>query len=268
MTQQIDPCATMRNNLIAAALGLQRCTKIAANIVPLPGTDRFIAIGTPAEVARLLEIAPAGGPIIGQGGPAELGRALASWIAPNIEAARRAAGCTPRVDALMAKWEDDGAARGSAFIELRDLARELEWAARPAPAAQAVEARRLLERAHRVLSCAAIVQIGDGEKTWEGIGKYLAAPVAAAAQADDAKDAVRYRKLRDAGKVPAGVWHALEQGDGLDWAMDCWIADTSPVPFCEPCKAGRYSECLYVIPCTPPMPATAERDQSEGGHHD
>jgi len=59
MTQQIDPCATMRNNLIAAALGLQRCTKIAANIVPLPGTDRFIAIGTPAEVARLLEIAPA-----------------------------------------------------------------------------------------------------------------------------------------------------------------------------------------------------------------
>jgi hypothetical protein len=33
---------------------------------------------------------------------------------------------TPRVDALMQKWDDDGATRGSAFCELRDLARELE----------------------------------------------------------------------------------------------------------------------------------------------
>jgi len=33
---------------------------------------------------------------------------------------------TPRVDALMDKWGDDGATRGAAFIELRDLARELE----------------------------------------------------------------------------------------------------------------------------------------------
>lgn len=33
---------------------------------------------------------------------------------------------TPRVDELMAKWDDDGATRGPAFIELRDLARELE----------------------------------------------------------------------------------------------------------------------------------------------
>jgi hypothetical protein len=33
---------------------------------------------------------------------------------------------TPRTDALMAQWDDDGATRGAAFIELRDLARELE----------------------------------------------------------------------------------------------------------------------------------------------
>jgi len=51
---KIDPCATMRNNLIAAALGLQQCTKTAANIVPLPGTERFIAIGTSAEIAQVL----------------------------------------------------------------------------------------------------------------------------------------------------------------------------------------------------------------------
>jgi hypothetical protein len=33
---------------------------------------------------------------------------------------------TPRVDALLAQWDDDGATRGAAFIELRDLARSLE----------------------------------------------------------------------------------------------------------------------------------------------
>lgn len=33
---------------------------------------------------------------------------------------------SPKVDALMAKWDDDGATRGPAFVELRDLARELE----------------------------------------------------------------------------------------------------------------------------------------------
>ena len=45
--------------LIGAALALQQATSTAANIVPLPGTDRFVAIGTAGEVARLLEIAPA-----------------------------------------------------------------------------------------------------------------------------------------------------------------------------------------------------------------
>lgn len=33
---------------------------------------------------------------------------------------------TPRVDAILAQWDDDGATRGPAFIELRDLARSLE----------------------------------------------------------------------------------------------------------------------------------------------
>lgn len=45
--------------LIGAALALQQTTRTAANIVPLPGTGRFVVIGTPAEVARLMEIAPA-----------------------------------------------------------------------------------------------------------------------------------------------------------------------------------------------------------------
>jgi hypothetical protein len=35
-------------------VGLQQCTKTAANIVPLPGTERFVVIGTPAEVPRMV----------------------------------------------------------------------------------------------------------------------------------------------------------------------------------------------------------------------
>ncbi len=41
---------------------------------------------------------------------------------------------TPLVDALMARWDDDGATRGPAFIELRELARNLERATQAAPA--------------------------------------------------------------------------------------------------------------------------------------
>jgi hypothetical protein len=33
---------------------------------------------------------------------------------------------TPRTDALLSKWDDDGASRGSAFLELAQLARHLE----------------------------------------------------------------------------------------------------------------------------------------------
>lgn len=33
---------------------------------------------------------------------------------------------TPRTNELMQRWENDGASRGPAFIELRDLAREIE----------------------------------------------------------------------------------------------------------------------------------------------
>lgn len=53
----------LKVRLIAAAVGLQQCTQTAANLIPLPGTDRFIAIGTALDVARLLEIAPSGGSI-------------------------------------------------------------------------------------------------------------------------------------------------------------------------------------------------------------
>jgi hypothetical protein len=54
MDNKIDPCDALRVNLIAAAVGLQQCTKTASNIVPIPGGDRVIAIGTPAQIAQLL----------------------------------------------------------------------------------------------------------------------------------------------------------------------------------------------------------------------
>lgn len=58
MIQHIDPCDTARNNILAAALALQHCTKTAANIVPIPGRGQIIAIGTKADVERLLNLAP------------------------------------------------------------------------------------------------------------------------------------------------------------------------------------------------------------------
>jgi hypothetical protein len=47
-----------RLRLLAAALELQHYTSTAANVVPIPGGDHVIVIGTPAEVAQLLDIAP------------------------------------------------------------------------------------------------------------------------------------------------------------------------------------------------------------------
>ena len=49
-----DLCEHTRIRLIAAALSHQQCTKTASNIVPIPGGDRVIAIGTPAQVRALL----------------------------------------------------------------------------------------------------------------------------------------------------------------------------------------------------------------------
>jgi hypothetical protein len=49
-----DLCEHTRIRLIAAAIGHQQCTKTVANVIPLPGTERFITIGTSAEVRALL----------------------------------------------------------------------------------------------------------------------------------------------------------------------------------------------------------------------
>lgn len=65
----------------------------------------------------------------------------------------------------------------SDVLNLIALARR---AAQPVAPVRA-DARSLLERAHRVISCAAIAKIRDGEATWEDIGKYLATPAPASA---------------------------------------------------------------------------------------
>jgi hypothetical protein len=43
-----------RLRLLAAVLELQHYTRTEANVVPIPGGDRVIAIGTPAQVTQLL----------------------------------------------------------------------------------------------------------------------------------------------------------------------------------------------------------------------
>lgn len=60
MTQSPDILhEAKRLSLLAAALELQHYTNTAATMVPIPGGERVIVVGTPAQVARLLEIAPA-----------------------------------------------------------------------------------------------------------------------------------------------------------------------------------------------------------------
>ena len=50
---KIDPCDTMRANLIAAAVGLQQCTKTAGTETHIPGTDKRILIGNDAYLAKV-----------------------------------------------------------------------------------------------------------------------------------------------------------------------------------------------------------------------
>lgn len=54
-----DLCEHTRIRLIAAAIGLQQCTKTESNIVHIPGGERVIAIGTPAQVRGMLGADPA-----------------------------------------------------------------------------------------------------------------------------------------------------------------------------------------------------------------
>lgn len=61
MTQEIDPRTTAQNNLLAAVLALRNVTGQAAAAGPIPMThgdqvQRYIATGSKAEIARLLEI--------------------------------------------------------------------------------------------------------------------------------------------------------------------------------------------------------------------
>lgn len=53
-THPLQEAATLR--LLAAALELQHLTSLAANVVPIPGGERVIAIGEPARVAQLLPV--------------------------------------------------------------------------------------------------------------------------------------------------------------------------------------------------------------------
>lgn len=59
MDNKIDPkCEHTRIRLIAAAIGHQQCTKTESTLIPLPGTPKFIAIGTLPAIAKVLMVEP------------------------------------------------------------------------------------------------------------------------------------------------------------------------------------------------------------------
>lgn len=82
--------------------------------------------------------------------------------------------------------------RSGAYYQMTEIGMRI-LAASPAPeTAQADEARELLKRAYRVLSCAVIVPIHDGEATLEAIGEYLKRPASSAHAQQDAAPAFWY----------------------------------------------------------------------------
>jgi hypothetical protein len=94
MTKLVSPSGALdddilheakRLRLLAAVLELQHYTSTESNIVPIPGGDRVIAIGTPAQVAMLLRAhVPDVRPIIGQGDGAALADALGQWMTQSV----------------------------------------------------------------------------------------------------------------------------------------------------------------------------------------
>jgi hypothetical protein len=65
METKIDPCDTMRNNLIAAALGLEQCTQTDGTETLIPGTSKRILVGDDAYLARVVAPAAAEQPMTG-----------------------------------------------------------------------------------------------------------------------------------------------------------------------------------------------------------
>jgi hypothetical protein len=116
-----DLCEHTRIRLIAAAIGHQQCTKTAASVVPLPGTERVIAIGTPAHVALALEIAPA---------PAELMR-LGAIMASTLYNLKQQAGkaldshTCEKLGDLQEQWDAARRKCREAQQQLVDQAQEL-----------------------------------------------------------------------------------------------------------------------------------------------
>jgi hypothetical protein len=99
---------------------------------PAPLTDELPSIDTPDFRALMIDYRDAMGSRRASNIRASIVALVDSKLRSMAQSKPMANGA-PRVDALMAKWDDDGATRGSAFIELRDLARELEREAAPAP---------------------------------------------------------------------------------------------------------------------------------------
>jgi hypothetical protein len=111
-----------RLRVLAAALELQHYTSTAANVVPIPGGDQVIAIGTPAHIALGLEIGPVPAELI------RLGAIMASTLYnlkqhPGTQLDERTCGL---LGELQQKWDTARREyREAAQQQLVDLAQEL-----------------------------------------------------------------------------------------------------------------------------------------------
>jgi len=94
--------------LLAAALELQHYTSAAANLMPVPGGDRVIVVGTPAEVARLLEVTQPKEPTLRQSKLLSLGGQMANVMYNLAQRAGKplhAQDCKT-MDQLRREWDD------------------------------------------------------------------------------------------------------------------------------------------------------------------
>ena len=165
---------------------------------------------------------------------------------------------TPRVDALMTKWDDDGATRGSAFIELRDLARELERSAAPvAPAGAQIPA---------VIREAVEAAFEDREDWRTKIASAVRALGDAGAQN---AEAIRNQWISVDERLPETevdvIVHAFVRGFGSHYAVaglfhDDWLANDTE-------RELRFTPTHWMPLPDAPALQTGSANTQEGGDH-
>jgi len=124
-----DLCEHTRIRLIAAAVGHQQCTKTESALIPLPGTPKFIAIGTLPAIAKVLMVEP---PAVAASIPPSTAPAPQTATEAQILAAARAL-ADRSADSCNVNRDDNWMIYSSEFIEDARIAFTAAAKAAPAP---------------------------------------------------------------------------------------------------------------------------------------